>query len=358
MWADSLVVRGIDEIDGNIVVDNSLFVGAELGPGWSWDDLTYWYACPISALSFNDNCVDLKFLPGQKPGDPAHIECDPNTDYIITHNNAYTLPAESSLTLDYYRTPNTNEITFFGGIPASDTAGEIDYVSVHRPAMYAAHVFADILAARDVRLKGALVLLDEMPGSEKQKYSRLNLSPLFDWQSDTLGVVLKVINTNSQNFFAEQTLKMLGASFESEGSFKGGVRAARRVFEKFGIDSTQLMMMDGSGLSYINAVTPRAITRLLERMAARPNFGLYYESLGNPAKDRSVRKRLVDVPNRENVRAKTGNIAGASTFSGYVLGPRTNHMIAFSVMVNHFTCHRTYVEDWEDAIIAELLRSY
>ncbi len=49
-WADSLKARGIKEIPFGLRVDNSLFSSPELGPGWSWDDLSYWYACPISAL--------------------------------------------------------------------------------------------------------------------------------------------------------------------------------------------------------------------------------------------------------------------------------------------------------------------
>jgi D-alanyl-D-alanine carboxypeptidase/D-alanyl-D-alanine-endopeptidase (penicillin-binding protein 4) len=132
-WADSLISLGIKEIKGDMIIDNSFFSGPEFGPGWSWDDMTYWYACPISALSFNDNCVDLKLLPGVKVGDPAIIKIDPVTDYIKITNNAVTLPADSGFTLDYYRIPYTNDVTFFGGISVSDSAGEIDYVSVHRP---------------------------------------------------------------------------------------------------------------------------------------------------------------------------------------------------------------------------------
>ncbi|HBY99742.1 MAG TPA: D-alanyl-D-alanine carboxypeptidase/D-alanyl-D-alanine-endopeptidase, partial [candidate division Zixibacteria bacterium] len=100
-WADSLKSRGIKEIDGKLVAGNKLYMSPEIGPAWSWDDLSYWYACPVSALSFNDNCVDLKFFPGKRVGDSARIEINPSTKYITIHNNAITVAAESSFTLDY-----------------------------------------------------------------------------------------------------------------------------------------------------------------------------------------------------------------------------------------------------------------
>jgi len=262
-WADSLKSLGIKEIKGDIVIDNSFFSGSELGPGWSWDDLAYWYACPISALSFNDNCVDLKFLPGEKVGDPAIIEIDPPTDYITITNNANTLPADSEFTLDYYRIPYSNDVTFFRGISVSDTAGEIDYVSVHRPEIYTAYEFSKIMKSKGVKFKGDILSLDDLETKDRGKYSDDKLDSLFVWRSDSLGVVISVINKNSQNFFAEQSLKTIGRELGGEGSFSKGIELAEAFFDSIGIRSDDIAMYDGSGLSYMNIVKPAAVIELL-----------------------------------------------------------------------------------------------
>ncbi len=357
-WADSLRSRGIREIDGKLIADNSLFDSPELGPGWSWDDLSYWYACPVSALSFNDNCVDLKFLPSKKAGDRAIIEFNPSTNYINVTNDAVTLPAESSFTLDYYRTPATNDIVFFGGIPLCDSAGRIDYVSVNRPEIYALTIFNEVLKSSGIRSSNKIHSLDDMNDAEAANYSKDKLRPLFQWQSDSLPVVLKVINTNSQNFFAEQTLKMLGVVGNDTGSFQSGIKAVRVFLDSIGISNRDIMMHDGSGLSYMNLVKPDAIIKLLEAMSRSRNFDIYYESLGNPEKDRALRSRLQDNPNRGDVRAKTGYIAGASTFSGYARGPKSGNLLAFSIMINNYDCDKSYAEAWEDSLVAEILKEY
>lgn len=358
LWADSLKSMGIKEIKGDIVTDNSFFSGSELGSGWSWDDLTYWYACPISALSFNDNCVDLKFLPGEKVGDPAIIEIDPPTDYITIINNAITLPADSEFTLDYYRKPFTNDVTFFGGISVSDTAGEIDYVSVHRPELYTAYVFASILKDNGIKFKGDIVSLDDMDNDNRPAYATEKLASLFEWWSDSLGLVISVINKNSQNFFAEQSLKTIGRELGDDGSFSKGIEFAEAFFDSIGIGSDDISMYDGSGLSYINMIKPSAVIRLLKNMGRSPYFQTYYESMAIPGIDRSVRTRLEGIENRERVRAKTGYIANTSSFSGYVDGPHAGHLLAFSILVNNYSCATSYVTAWHDSVVSLLLSEY
>jgi D-alanyl-D-alanine carboxypeptidase/D-alanyl-D-alanine-endopeptidase (penicillin-binding protein 4) len=351
LWADSLLSYGIKEIKGDIVVDNSFFTGPELGAGWSWDDLTYWYACPVTALSFNDNCVDLKFMPGPNVGDRATIILDPGTDYITVNNNATTLPAGSEFTLDYYRTPSTNEVEFFGGI-AVDDSEEVDYVSVHRPEIYCAYVLAEISTRKNIKFKGAIYNLNELNGQKRSEITHQR-KPVFTWRSDSLGVVITVINQRSQNLFAELTLLTVGKEIGGEGSFSKSLEIVEAHFDSLGITSDDLDMNDGSGLSYINLVKPDAIIRLLKYMASSEYPEIYYNSLRVPRDF-----RLPGVPNRENIRGKEGTIANTRTYSGYLTGPVTGHLLAFSILVNNYSCPKQKVETWQDSILEVLLRNF
>jgi D-alanyl-D-alanine carboxypeptidase/D-alanyl-D-alanine-endopeptidase (penicillin-binding protein 4) len=351
LWADSLLSYGIKEIRGDLIVDNSFFTGPQLGAGWSWDDLTDWYACPVTALVFNDNCVDLEFVPGEKVGDKAKIVINPETDYIKITNNTITLPAGSKFTLDYYRTPSTNYVEFFGGI-AIDDSGQVDYVSVHRPEIYCAYIFADVLEDKNINFKGDILNLDDT-NDEKQTQIMESRKPLFVWQSDSLGVVVTVINQRSQNLFAELALLTIGKEIGGEGSFTRSIEIVETFFDSIGISSDDLDMNDGSGLSYINLVKPDAIIRLLKYMHSSKHFDTYYNSLRTP---RSF--RLVDVENRENIRVKRGTIANTRTYSGYLTGPKTGHLLAFSIMVNNYSCPKKYVDSWQDSILEILLRRF
>ncbi len=351
LWADSLLFYGIKKIKGDIIVDNSFFTGPELGAGWSWDDLSYWYACPVTALAFNDNCVDLKFLPSDRVGDKAKVFIDPETDYITITNNTETLPAGSEFTLDYYRTPSTNYVEFFGGI-AIDDSNQLDYVSVHRPEVYCAYIFSDVLKAKNINFNGDLFNIDDL-NDEKQADIMQSKKPVFTWQSDSLGVVVTVINQRSQNLFAELALLTIGKEIGGEGSFSKSLEIVEAFFDSIGITSDDLDMNDGSGLSYINLVKPDAIIRLLKYMYNSNYFETYYNSLRTPRDF-----RLVGVENRENVRVKGGTIANTRTYSGYLTGPASGHLLAFSIMVNNYSCPRKYVESWQDSILEVLLKRF
>src|ERR1041385_2793136 len=62
--ADRIVAAGVKRIKGDLVGDESYFNGAPLGSGWEWEDLTWSYGAPLSALSINDNALDLNVQPG------------------------------------------------------------------------------------------------------------------------------------------------------------------------------------------------------------------------------------------------------------------------------------------------------
>jgi len=354
-WSDSLTAKGVKKVKGDLVIDNTFFESDILAPGWSHDDLTYWYACPISALSFNDNCVDLHVYPAKKIGTECLITIQPQTDYIEIINNTTTRGAGLDNTLDFYRYPGTNTVEFFGGIAIDDTNGVIDYVSVDNPNLYCANVFRDIMNENGINIKGHIINIDLNDLPSKYKYE--NLTRLFDWRSESMSLVISVINKNSQNFFAEQTLKTIGAEICGSGSFKASTKIVRNWLESISITAEDVSYYDGSGLSYMNLAKPSAIIKLLDYMHSSPNFEIYYKSLAIPGVDRSVRRRMADHPLAEMMRTKTGSIANTRTFAGY-LTTGNGRLMAFSIMVNDHSVKNSEIDDWMDNFCGFIIDNY
>jgi D-alanyl-D-alanine carboxypeptidase/D-alanyl-D-alanine-endopeptidase (penicillin-binding protein 4) len=353
-WANSLIDLGIEKINGDIVVDNNFFEPDEIGPGWSYDYLSYWYACPVSALSFNDNCVDFHAYPVRNLGDACQIVFSPPTDYIAITNNSVTLPAGVDNTFDYVRQVGTNNVEFFGGIAVDDTSGLIDYVTVDKPDIYCAQIFRNVLKLNNIKVKGEIVEIgrDSLP----EKYQYRNLVKLFDWQSEPMSVVIKVINKNSQNFFAEEALKTIGAEYVAEGSFPMSTRIVRDWLEAIGISRDEVSYYDGSGLSHMNLATPFSIIQLLQYMYESDDFETYYESMAIPGVDRSVRGRMAAEPMASLMRTKTGSIANTRTFSGY-LTTSSGRLMAFSMMINNYAATRDEIDDWTDGFCSYIINT-
>jgi len=81
--------RGLQEVRGNIVVDDSYFL-----PGPPLDENerlgTRSYHAPYSALSLNFNSIKVMVSPGQKPGKPASVTIDPESGYAGVRANVKT----------------------------------------------------------------------------------------------------------------------------------------------------------------------------------------------------------------------------------------------------------------------------
>src|SRR2546426_8723587 len=61
--ADRIVAAGVRRVKGDLVGDESYFNGAPLGRGWEWEDLQWGYGAQVSALTVNDNAIDLTVKP-------------------------------------------------------------------------------------------------------------------------------------------------------------------------------------------------------------------------------------------------------------------------------------------------------
>ena len=82
--ASALVAAGIRRIEGRVVGHEGAFTADRLGDAWTWEDLAWGYGAPVSALSFADNLVKVTLRPGEREGDPAVLDADPDGALVLS----------------------------------------------------------------------------------------------------------------------------------------------------------------------------------------------------------------------------------------------------------------------------------
>jgi serine-type D-Ala-D-Ala carboxypeptidase/endopeptidase (penicillin-binding protein 4) len=345
-WADSLSKLGIDEITGNIIGDDNEFDDLGLGAGWQWDYESDWYAAQSSAISFNDNCIDLvvtaDILTGQ-----AKVDINPYTKYAVIENKVVVVNNDSTTSINVYRERGTNVISVFGTIRKSDSLKT--FVTVNNPTQYAMVVLKEVLESKGIIVGGFPMDIDDL-SSPIENYE---LSKLFIHYSPKLREIVKVLNKNSQNFFAEQILKTIGLEIEHFGSVENGISACNSVFQEMGIYPENMIMVDGSGLSRLNLVTPKQIVSLLNFMYQHKYYLPFYNSLPIAGVDGTIANRMKGTKAENNVRAKTGYIGSVRSLSGYV-NTGDNEPVAFSMIVNNFTVPLKLTENIQDLVCNRL----
>ncbi len=113
--------------------------------------------------------------------------------------------------------------------------------------------------------------------------------------------------------------------------------------------------LDGSGLSRASMMTPDFTVALLRWMHERSRWGQVFESaLPVAGVDGTLCTRMRDTPARGRVRAKTGTLTGVSALSGYAR-TRQGELLAFSVMMNGFSCDRQRARRLQDMVCVALV---
>ena len=351
-WADSLRALGITRINGDLIGDDDIFDDTPLGYGWSWDDEPYWYAAEISGLSFNDNNIDFA-IEARSEGQPARVSWEPfGTDYVRVINRTLTTSADSSLDEGYARARGTNTIELSSRVPEGRT--DFESLTMTNPTRFFVHVLREALVQAGLAVEGRPVDVDDLsikPDYAPDRYRRLAVHT-----SVPLADIVEVINKRSQNLYAEQVLRTLATERpldEEElepGSAEMGLEAAMATFVKAGIDTSRIQLVDGSGLSRMNLVTPAMTMALLRYMWHHPDASVrqaFVDSMPIGGQDGTLQFRFRRGSARGKVRAKTGTLSNVNSLSGYVPSAQGS-LLAFVLMGNHHTVKGEVVRAAQD----------
>jgi len=328
-WARKLREAGLRRIEGDLVADDTQFDDARLPPTWDPNQEETWYSAQVSALSLNDNCIDITVKPGPGPGARAKTLLVPHSGLIALDDKVRTSSSRSARIL-VHRKRGTNEISVSGeiGLRSPPWSGN---VTVHDPALFFVASLEEVFESEGIAVAGKPRKVDRRENGKPA----LPVEPCVLLRHvSTLAEDLPIINKRSQNLHAEILLKALGARVGGEGSLAGGEKAVRSYLEDRKIESGDLVVGDGSGLSHANRVSARLLASVLdERRRSGKDFELFLGSLPVAGEDGTLDDRFRSFPDlRGKVHAKTGYIHGVSCLSGYV--KRNTRVWSFSVLVN------------------------
>lgn len=334
--ANALKSRGIGTIKG-IIVDSTIFDDEPVHPSWPADDLNRWYACEVSGLNFNDNCIQIST---KNIGGKVVVFVEPQTSFVSLINKVVPISKGSSA-VGTYRNRHPNRLTVFG--KCKDQVGPFD-VAIERPAAYFGFLLYEHLAAADIDAKGELVEKSLEEGGE--------FIPLIEF-STTLTDCLTRCNKNSLGLAAEAMLKTV-AAMNNPDKKNGGWKRGRELISEYllglDIDKSQFYIDDGSGLSRQNELTAYAITTVLSDIYKGRNWQLYKDSLAVGGVDGTIERYFKEDKYKGKIRGKTGYISGVRSFSGVAETDRGDYI--FSILTNNSNGRtRTVINNIVEAII-------
>jgi serine-type D-Ala-D-Ala carboxypeptidase/endopeptidase (penicillin-binding protein 4) len=325
--ADQVAARGIKEVSGDVVGDDSYFPRERYPNGWEIDDMVWEYGAAISAIVVDDNTVAVTLTAGERAGDPVGASVAPLTADFVLQNDVKTSAAELKPDLTLTREPGANLVVVRGTLPARSAPRKL-VLAIEEPAQHAAALLAELLAERGVKVDGKT---REMHVPEGDTTPRTVLA---EHVSVPLGDAVKLVNKISQNLHAEMLLRTAARQSGLWSSPDDLMKVPQEFYATVGIGADDVIQTDGSGLSRHDLVTPRALVTLLRYAQQQPWFAAYFASLPVAGVDGSLQERMKETIAEGRVHAKTGSVEHVRTLSGYADTPSGRRLI-FSFMSNN-----------------------
>jgi D-alanyl-D-alanine carboxypeptidase/D-alanyl-D-alanine-endopeptidase (penicillin-binding protein 4) len=284
---------------------------------------------PRVPLVVNHGLMLIRVRPGAEAGRPAEVIATPADPSFVVHNAAVTkAKTRSRVTVRLSVNGSRIQIDVAGRVAAS-SGGIVFRRRVPHQALYAASLMRAALQSAGITVRDDARVEQTPP----QKPGRV-LPLLAVHESAPLGILLRKINKDSDNDYAERVLEAAGAEvYGGAPTGDKGVRLLREVIGELGLPPGSYVPKNGSGLGHANRITADAMSALLRTLYLDPRIGPeILQSLSVGGVDGTTRNRFKGTIAAERVRAKTGTLHGKSCLSGLV-GDGSD-VLSFSILVD------------------------
>ena len=322
---DSLAIRvvraGVRSVTGRVIGDASAFEARSIPAGWHPRILQDAYAGRVSGLSLNENLVWVTVRPTVR-GSAAEAVLEPATAAIPLRSTVRTVAGRGG-SLKLAR--NSNGISVSGTIGADVFQRSYSYI-VEDPASFTTGAFLSALQRNGISVANGMSLAK----------TPANALPVVSWESAPLETLITVMNRESVNVIAEHVFRAAsrGADRHGTGAATTADTALRALLQRSaGVVLGAVDATDGSGLSQLDRVSPRAMVQLLG-WADKSSWGpLLHASLPLAGESGTLKRRMWGTTAQTNLHAKTGTTNDVVALAGYVTA-RNGELLAFAMLYN------------------------
>lgn len=319
-FAEFLKAKGIKKIDGNIFVYSVFSPSIQ---GWPEKDSNYCFTANPSDIPISENCLKIKVIVNKG----IHIQTIPDAYLDVISYIKISKHSSSSITANI----SGNKLILSGTL--KDRSSYELSIPIKEPPQFNLLTLANILRKNGISFN-KLFITKSLPS---------NLRLIYTIKSSPLREIIKKANKDSNNFIAEQIYAYIGKE------------NIMRTFRNIKVDTRNISLYDGSGLSRYNVVSPRVLGEILESIYKTPYFDDFFNSLAVAGKDGTLKHRLSDPDMAGKIYAKTGYIKGVKNLSGYIVS-NNGEVYIFSILINNLKSTK-YANELQEKICKILINT-
>jgi serine-type D-Ala-D-Ala carboxypeptidase/endopeptidase (penicillin-binding protein 4) len=321
--ARAVAAAGVKHVHGDLIGDATAFEAQRIPTGWLRRYLASGYAARVSALSLNDNLMWVAVAPGVA-GKPASVGLEPTSSAVPITNAVRTVAGSSGSSISVHSNPDGSVVA--RGWIGTRCGTRLYELVMEDPATFTAGAFRDALAAAGVTVDGKIRVAPTPQGAVK----------VASLPSPPLARIVAAMNRESINHYAELLFRdaVRGPERVTVGSADlGDAMLQKFMTDQVGAAADAVNVSDGSGLSTLDRITPRAMVDLLSYAHRSLWSAAFHASLPVAGESELLRNRMRQTPAQGNLHAKTGTTNEVISLGGYVTAI-DGEILAFSFIYN------------------------
>lgn len=324
--------HGVKRVNGNVILDVSRFGGPSRGNGWSWNDLPSCFTAPSAPIIINRNCTFAQLqINGvgshARPLIPKGLPIDIKSDVVAVNPNDYggDCILEANLYID-------NKYHLTGCIPANEknTPWPLS-LSIADAERWGIDWTHKLLSELNIKVTGDIVI-SHVPSAETVTIAQRS--------SPKLSALIEYMLKKSNNLYADAIAKNVAADyFDLPATYYRTNRAIRSILNQYAhIDLANSYIVDGSGLSPHNLLTPDKMLEILDYINKNNDKLGIVELLPVSGKSGTLQWRTstFNQPLKEHVIAKTGSLQNVSNLAGFII-TKSGARVPFVMFTNSIT---------------------
>src|SRR5690606_38271545 len=281
-----------------IIADDSMYGGIDVPGGWIWTDMGNYYGAGISSLNWRENSAGLNFKPGTINSSAPIANTTSDLSYLKIINQVKVGRKGSGDNVYGYSAPYSEKIVVRGTY-GQDLNKTIE-LSLPDPGYDFAFNLPKTLASDNINIAEGITtgqrLIEEGLTVPNQGVD------LDTHTSPPLHEIVYWFNRRSINLYGEALLRSIAYRSGGKTSTSEGAQYVKKYWEeRLNIKSSELDIVDGSGLSPQNNITSKAMNRIMQYAIQRPWFTEFNNSL----------------PIYNDMSMKSGTINGTLEYPGY-----------------------------------------
>jgi D-alanyl-D-alanine carboxypeptidase/D-alanyl-D-alanine-endopeptidase (penicillin-binding protein 4) len=342
-FVQGLRARGLKSIKGDIVIDNTAFSLPAEDPGAFDGKPNRPYNVLPDALMVNFQSVEFR-LAANAVTRQVDIGVTPAPPNLIIDNQIRLAAGRCSGRSSHvdFRVDSAawDRVTFSGQLSAQCPERTVTRVLL-TPATYAFGTFVALWRE----------LGGEFNGHWRLSPAPSDLKPFFDFESLTLGEIIRLTNKYSSNLMARHLLLTIGAErYGVPATPAKGAAVLDDWGRERGLDLQAINIDNGSGLSRETHISALQLARVLAAAYKSRFAPEFMASLPLAGVDGTLRSRMKNSP-AGSVRLKTGHIDGVSGIAGFVTGAGGKCYVLVSLL-NHPRADTGAAEPVHAALVA------